>query len=125
MAALAPAMRADRAGTWFEALAEAQLEVGESGVGSVAIADRGVDLWVGLEANGRASQPPARFLQRQPRADDLRRLLARSRQHLGERHDSALRGGHAGVKTHRPRTPRRLSYPCACEFLLPTDVGPS
>ena len=88
------------ASTWFETLAEAQLEVSESRVGSVAIADRGVDLWVGLEANGRTSQSPACFLQRQPRADDLRRLFARSRQHLGKRHDSALRSGYAGVKTH-------------------------
>ena len=57
-------------------------------------------VWVGLEANGGASEPPLCLSEGQPRADDLRCLCARSRQHFGQCHDPALRSGDAGVKTH-------------------------
>ena len=49
-------------------------------------------------ARDRAPQiVSARLALEESRADDLRCLVACSRQHLGKRHDRALRSGDAGV----------------------------
>ena len=87
--------------TRLKALGETQLEVGKPSIWPGAIAESRVDLRVSLKPNGRPEQPPASFLQRQPRADNLRCLFARSCQHLGERQDPSLGGRDTGVNTHR------------------------
>jgi hypothetical protein len=76
--------------TWLEALTETQLEVGESSIRSAAIPKRRVNLRVCLSSNGRAEQPPARLLQREARAHDLRRLLASPRENVREREHAGL-----------------------------------
>lgn len=75
-----------------------------------AVADPRVQFWIGLSAERCANQSGASLLQREPCAHNLRRLLARSRQDVGQSHGSALCGGtvraDANERAHRdgPRT---------------------
>ena len=49
-------------GTRLEALTQSKLEVGVSDAGAIAIAERRIDLRVGLRSHGRAEQPTAGLL---------------------------------------------------------------
>jgi hypothetical protein len=78
-------------------LPEAQLEIREPSVGAISIPYGGVDLWIRLKPNGCTGEAPAGLLHRKPRADDLRCLFARPREHLRQRHDPALSRGDTSV----------------------------
>ena len=100
IAAFAPSIRADRRAPGSKLCATPSSKSVNRLSGPLRLPTAASSRGFAWKRTDAPSKPPARLLQRQPRADDLRRLFARARQDLGERHDPALRAGDAGVKTH-------------------------
>jgi hypothetical protein len=84
-------------------LPQADLEIGEAALGALPVAQIRLQLGIRLESTRGAEQPAPRFFDGQSGADDLRRLLARSREYFRERHSGAwcLRVCDAGMYTDR------------------------